>query len=235
MSYSTELLCFSYACSIVPEQIARQLKCSNKILLPDTILHDISNNDNITFPLFFNIQNKENKLNRVCAVHEFTAPPGVCNIPFYIMNELGISEGENIILESVSPVKGSFLKLRPHKTEFIELGNPKAILEKVMSKDYPVVHEGRTIAIHHKELNKTYYIDVLETQPAPVVQITNSDINVDFDKPLDYVEPKPPSPVNKKIDNSNNVFPSAYSKAKKYGTNTGFVPFSGKGNRLGDS
>ena len=233
MSYSTELLCFSYACSVVPEQITQQLRYSNKVLLPPSVLHDISNNENISFPLFFNIQNKENKLSRVCAVHEFTAPPGICNIPYYIMAELGMVEGEQIVIESASPVKGSFLKLRPHKTEFIELSNPKVILEKAMSRDYPVVHEGHIIVIYHE--GKTYYIDVVEALPAPVVQIINSDINVDFDKPLDYVEPKPPSPVNERIDNSKNGFQSAYSKAKKYATNTGFVPFSGKGNRLGDS
>ena len=116
MSYSTELLCFSYACSVVPEQITQQLRYSNKVLLPPSVLHDISNNENISFPLFFNIQNKENKLSRVCAVHEFTAPPGICNIPYYIMAELGMVEGEQIVIESASPVKGSFLKLRPHKT-----------------------------------------------------------------------------------------------------------------------
>ena len=50
-------------------------------------------------------------------------------------------------------------------------------------------------------MNRVYYIDVLETKPAPVIKIMNVDIIVDFDrKPLDYVEPEPqeekvPEPV----------------------------------------
>ena len=37
-------------------------------------------------------------------------------------------------------------------------------------------------------------IDVVETKPADVIQILNVDLNVDFDKPLDYVEPKVVTP-----------------------------------------
>ena len=112
MSYSTELLCFSYACSVVPEQITQQLRYSNKVLLPPSVLHDISNNENISFPLFFNIQNKENKLSRVCAVHEFTAPLGICNIPYYIMAELGMKEGENMLI-ATPKIIDSYIKKIP--------------------------------------------------------------------------------------------------------------------------
>ena len=117
----------------------------------------------------------------------------------------------------------------------------QAILEKILSEDYPVVTRGQTIAVYYKELNKVFRIDIVETKPAEVISIINTDINVDFDEPLDYVSPPPqptaphPSPAinptsppisppsieNKKIN---------YSNLQKTGV---FVPFSGTGNRLG--
>ena len=241
MSYSTELLCFSYACSSISEELRQRLKFSGKVLLPPSILHDVNSIDGITFPLFFNIKNKDNSFGRVCAVHEFSSPPGVCHVPYYIMDELGIKEGVNVIIELSCPVKGTFIKLRPHQTEFTELSDPKALLEKVMSKDYPTVSKDHTIAIFYKELDRIYYMDVMETEPAPVIQIINSDINVEFDKPLDYVEPTQVAEAIPSIPKENeniteNIIPSsnaAYNNAQRYGTNTGFVAFSGLGNRLG--
>ena len=252
MAYTTELLCFSYTCSALSDDLQERLKYSNKILLPPSVLYDINQLEKAEYPLFFKIKNKETEFGKVCGLHEFTAPPGVCHIPYYLLAELGMKEGEEIVIELATPVKGTSVKLRPHTTDFINLNNPKVILEKVMSLDYPVITEGHTIAINYKDLNRVFYIDVIETKPTSVIQIINTDINLEFDTPLDYVEPElepevsPPSPpespkqassnqawgVNTVINSSND----ASSKLDDYRINDkGFVPFSGKGHRLGDS
>jgi ubiquitin fusion degradation protein 1 len=95
-----------------------------------------------------------------------------------------------------------------------------------MSKDYPVITQGQTIAINHIELNRVFRIDIVETKPAEVISIVNTDLNLDFDEPIDYVppvktEPSPPK-TNKKVQQ--------FSKIRKSGV---FTPFSGTGNRLG--
>lgn len=221
-----ELICFSYACSSQSETLTERVKYSNKILLPPNILYELNkNSEEFKSPLFFKIINKENKLNEVCGVQEFTSPPGVIYVPYHIMEQLGISEGDNVNIELFMPSDGTYVKIRPHSTDFINLSDPKSVLEKVLSNDYPVIKEGSTICINYKELNKRYHIDIMETKPESIIKIINVDINVDFDEPLDYVPPEKPVKLNNFLKKTN--------EKKKSATDYDSNRFPGKGNRLG--
>jgi len=229
------LTCFSYACSSVPADTQKLLKYSNKILLPPSMLHKINEMDNIEYPLFFKIINPICEFGRVCAVHEFTAMEGVTNVPYYIMEDLGIAEGSQVSIEYINPPQGSYLKLKPHETAFINLSNPKVILEHIMSKDYPVVSKGETIVLNYKDLDKTFRIDIVDCQPSETIKIIDTDVNLDFDTPYDYVEPpQSSSPKNVKVDNYvTERNSSENTKLQGFKTTGKFVPFSGKGYVLG--
>lgn len=198
-------MCFSYACSSQSEELIQRVKYSNKILLPPSVLHQLQDNTNT---MFFKITNVENSFGQVCGVQEFTAPPGVVLVPYHILDGLGLTEGSTVNIDLSTPPDGSYIKLQPHKTEFIELPDPKALLEKALSVNYPVVTEGHTITIQNPENDKVYHIDIVKTEPSPIIKIIDVNINVDFEAPLDYV---PPPPVEK------------YDKER----------FPGKGHRLG--
>lgn len=184
----TKLMCFSYACSSQPDELTQRIKYSNKILLPPNVLHQLQDN---TTTMFFKITNIENSFGQVCGVQEFTAPPGVVHAPYHIMEGLGLKEGSRVNIELSTPPDGSYIKLRPHKTEFIELSDPKALLEKALSVNYPAVTEGHTITVQDPETNKVYHIDIVKTEPSPIIKIIDVNINVDFEPPLDYVPPPP--------------------------------------------
>jgi ubiquitin fusion degradation protein 1 len=141
--------------------------------------------------MFFKIKNLENEITEVCGVQEFSAPPGVVHIPYHIMEGMGIKEGSNVEISLYNPPNGSYVKLQPHKTEFIELSDPKAVLEKILSRDYPVVSQGQTIALYYKEVDKVYHIDIVKAEPAEVIKIINVNLNVDFDPPKDYMRSSP--------------------------------------------
>ena len=244
MSYSVNLQCFSYSCSdLNPDQIAN-MNCTNKIRLPPSVLKHLMEDvgeKSLEFPLFFSVKNTHTMYSNTCAVHEFSSPEGVCNLPFHIMQDLSVNEGDNIEIQLVCLVNGSFIKLRPHKTKFIDLTNPKAVLEKYMSLDYPVVTKGHTILINYKDIGEQFYIDIVDCEPADTIKIINTDVNVDFDTPCDYVEPpkikttspentlKPVVAENTKIEF--NRKPSL-NDFRKTNSNT-FVPFSGIGRKLG--
>ena len=205
MSYQTTLSCFSFTCSSQPEQIITRCQHTNKILLPPNVLQDLMIRDLFkeNDVLFFKVVNKKIEFGEVCSVHEFSAPPGICHIPYHIMETLGLTEGEDIEIEKVSPAKGEFVKLRLHKTAFTELANPKVILEKIMSEDYLVINQGQTIEINYKALGKVFKLDIVETQPAEIISIIDADLNVDFEEPLDYVPP----PTVRREHHTTIVFP----------------------------
>ena len=230
VSYKTTLSCFSFTCSSQSEEIINRCRYSNKILLPSDILQELMARDLFTENdiMFFNVINKKIEFGVVCSVLEFTASPGICHIPYHIMEELAITEGETVEIEKVSPPKGTYVKLRPQETAFIELSNPKSILEKIMSEDYPVITEGQTITINYKDLVKVFSIDLLETQPAEVISIIDTDLNVEFGEPLDYIAPTLPSPLR---DSAEDELPAIESRPINRGEE--FVPFSGRGYRLG--
>ena len=217
--FTTTLLCFSYACSSQSEELTSRVKYSNKILLPPSVLYNINNHqsqsqsqnsDNFGDVMFFGIKNLENEITEVCGVQEFSAPPGVVHIPYHIMEGMGITEGSKVEVSLYNPPNGSYVKLQPHKTEFIELSDPKAVLEKILSRDYPVVSQGQTIALYYKELDKVYHIDIVKAEPAEVIKIINVNLNVDFDPPKDYQRSSPNdkrSSPNDKRSSPRNKFP----------------------------
>ena len=224
---STELSCFSLMCSAQPEELTNKLKHSNKILLPPSILYELNQQEELDkYIMFFEVTNAKLQYGLVCGVQEFSAPPGICHVPYHIMDTIGITEGNQVEIEKISLVQGSYMKLRPHKTAFINLPDPKEILEKIMSSDYPVVTQGQTIELFHEGIK--YPIDIVETKPAEVISIVNTDINIDFEQPLDYVEP-PLKSVPLEPQNS----PTRAERLKKMKTTDKFTPFYGKGNRLG--
>ncbi len=81
------------------------------------------------------------------------------------------------------------IKLRPHRTKFIETNNPKAVLEYQL-RNFTCLHEGDTITI--TAFNEKFDIDILEITPKTpynAICIIDTDVNVDFAPPLDYEEP----------------------------------------------
>ena len=237
MEYSTDLMCFSFSCSQIGEDKTKLLNYSNKILLPSSVLSTLNDEDIMETPFVFRVKNKETQYGMVCGVHEFTAPPGVIHISYGLMAQMNINEGDTITIELVQPPKGEYIKIKPHQTEFIELNDPKSILEKHMSENYPVITKGQSISIKYEGTGKVYHIDIVETGPSEVILTLNCDLNVDFDEPYDYQEVMTQRKKKKEEDEQQRheaeMMSMRNEKIKQHNQIVGFVPFSGKGNILG--
>lgn len=207
----------SYKCLPVSHIKDREcLEDGNRIIMPPSALERLVYMDNIEYPMVFEIRkpataaaaattntttkgrqdNNEDDFQHVshCGVLEFTADEGFVYVPEGMMKNLQIHAGSIVVLKYVNLPKGTFMKIQPHRTNFIKLPDPKEILETAL-KDFACVTAGDTIIITHQY--NQYYIDILETIPPNGISLVETDCEVDFAPPLDYKEPekKPTSPV----------------------------------------
>ena len=127
-----------------------------------------------------------------CGVMEFSAQEGLCYMPYWMMQNLLLKEGDIVKVANVSLKKASFVKFRPRTKDFLDISNPKAVLEKSL-RTYSCMTAGDQICIPYN--GKKYFIDVLEVRPDGKASIIETDVSIDFAPPADYVEPSRSSGV----------------------------------------
>lgn len=110
-----------------------------------------------------------------------------------MMQNLALEEGEIVNLRSASLPKGTYVKLQPHTTDFIDITNPKAVLETTL-RNFSCLTVGDQITINYN--NRQYFIDIVEAKPQAAISVIETDCEVDFAPPLDYVEPTRPEPTS---------------------------------------
>jgi ubiquitin fusion degradation protein 1 len=103
-----------------------------------------------------------------------------------MMQNLLLQEGDVITLRNATLPKGTYVKLQPHSKDFLDISNPRAVLETTL-RNFSCLSVGDTIPIQYN--NRKYFIDIVEAKPADAISVIETDCNVDFAPPLDYVEP----------------------------------------------
>lgn len=223
-----------------------RLECSNLVLLPPEILQNIGmdwfSENKTNMPSFFNLTFKDKSVN--VGVLEFTEIPDVIYLPWHLFRILDLKEGERIDVKMLEEdiTTATEITLKPHSYKFVELPNPKEILETLISKNYPIITLHDILKIKHE--GEEFYISVTKLEPHSVVKMLNCDVNLIFEPAVDYVSPEVSpcvSPSQKMLDSSedtcgqqmqNRVVTQFKSEQSKQ---MGFVPFSGNGNRLGSN
>jgi len=199
----------------------------------------------IQYPMLFEITNPQTGRKTHGGVIEFTAEEGMVFMPYWMMQNLLISEGQIVVLKSASLKKGTFVKFQAHTSDFLDISDHKAVLE-VSLRNYSCLTRGDTIMIPYN--GKNYYIDVKDTKPDPAISVIETDVQVDFEAPKDYKEPpptqrvmNPPSFLTGSSDapamtGVSNDQPGAPRRAESDGvfteSNNGFQAFTGGGNTL---
>lgn len=106
------------------------------------------------------------------------------------MRSLKLSEGDPIRLRGKTLPKGKLVKIEPQTVDFLEIADPKAVLEAALS-NFSTLTKGDIIEFSYNCL--TFEILILEIQPdAEGISIIDTDLEVDFAPPKGYVEPKRP-------------------------------------------
>ena len=244
--YITNCQCYSLPMFYDYEKI-KKLENSDKILIPMHIINRIKDKfDNIVYPLIFEIEKIDNEgLNFMegigmkkiikCQVYDFLEDIDDIYIPFRLMQNLWMNEGSLISLKYSLKQhnKGTKIILRPHTSEFLDIDEPKVFLKNGLIENYSILSKEDIISISY--LENTLYFDVLETFPENTIIVNNTDLEVDFENPLDYTDLDykeikiPEKKIEQSIDKKNHGISQDID-----GVNKEYSPFSGKGYRLGD-
>ncbi|GAA5989359.1 hypothetical protein JCM10908_001277 [Rhodotorula pacifica] len=164
------------------------LMFGGKIVMPPSALDEITQLD-IELPLDFELTNPLNpELNTHAGVLEFIADEGCVNLPQWMMDQLRLNEGDVIRIVGGRYPKGKMIKIQPQSVDFLEVSDPKALLEGVM-RNYSCLTAGDIIEINYHSL--TFRLLIMEiTPPGPAISVLDTDLEVDFAPPVGYVEPE---------------------------------------------
>ncbi|GMY05682.1 ubiquitin fusion degradation protein 1 homolog [Fagus crenata] len=199
-----------------------QIESGDKIIMPPSALDRLASL-HIDYPMLFELRNAAAERVSHCGVLEFIAEEGMIYMPYWMMENMLLQEGDIVRVKNVTLPKGTYVKLQPHTKDFLDISNPKAILETTL-RNFSCLTTGDSIMVAYN--NKKYYIDIIETKPASAISIIETDCEVDFAPPLDYKEPEKPVAS----------FPAGKSAAQAEEapaeTEPKFNPFTGVGRRL---
>lgn len=215
--FNTTYKCYSV--SMLPGNERQDVENGGKIIMPPSALDQLTRL-NVEYPMLFKLTN--NKINRSthAGVLEFVADEGKIYIPYWMMHNLLLEEGDMVQIESVSIPVATYSKFQPQNVEFLDITNPKAVLENCL-RNFACLTTGDLIAIKYN--NTTFELSVLETKPGPAVTIIECDMNVEFAPPVGYTEPQ------KKAKQEE---PMAVDPSELMPEPAGFVAFKGAGTRL---
>ncbi|AFZ79441.1 ubiquitin fusion degradation protein, putative [Theileria equi strain WA] len=167
----------NYRCFSVSFAGKESMENGNKILLPQSALNELASR-NISWPMMFEIKNPKNGKITHGGVLEFISEEGCCNIPYWVMQNLGLNEGQVVTIRNVSLPKALWVKLKPLTEDYWEISNPRAILETSL-RNFATLTAGDIIPIHY--INKVYNIEIVELKPGFACSIIETDMEVEFE------------------------------------------------------
>ncbi len=157
------------------------------VILPPSALSKLTQL-NIEYPMLFEIHHKSMTKKTHAGVLEFIAEEGRVYLPSWMMKTLLLEEGSIVEVKSTSLQLGKFVKIQPQSTAFLDISDPKAVLEQAF-RSFSCLTIGDIISIAYND--QLYEILVMETKPSDKgISIIETDLEVDFAPPLGYVEPE---------------------------------------------
>jgi ubiquitin fusion degradation protein 1 len=159
-----------------------------KVFLPPSALDKLTRL-HIMYPMLFEVKNNKHKLSTHAGVLEFTAEEGKVYLPYWLMQTIQLEPGNLVQIQSTELSLGSLVKLQPQDPSFLEISDPKAVLQRSLN-NLPCLTVGDIFTFEYNDT--VYSIAVLEVKPEDAkkaICIIDVDLNVDFAPPLGYEEP----------------------------------------------
>jgi len=184
----------AYSVAMLPGKERDYLSYGGKIIMPPSALANLTQLD-LESPWTFQLRNPSNPAASTHAgVLEFIAREGVVHLPQWMMKTLRLKEGDAVRITGAQLRKGKLVKLQAQSTSFLEISDPKAVLEQAL-RNFSTLTQGDMIEIVYNSM--VFEILIMESKPEGAgISLIDTDLEVDFAPPKGYVEPKrvPPPP-----------------------------------------
>ncbi|KAI6028653.1 UFD1-domain-containing protein [Pisolithus orientalis] len=193
----------AHSLAMLPGRERENVSYGGKIIMPPSALANITRLD-LESPWMFQLRNPSNPAASTHAgVLEFIADEGVVHLPYWMMKTLRLDEGDPIRITGAELPKGKFVKLQAQTVHFLEISDPKAVLEQAL-RNFTALTQGDIIEIYYNSM--VFGFLVMETVPnGGGICVLDTDLEVDFAPPVGYVEPErpkapPPSTMASKLN-----------------------------------
>ncbi|KAJ3045969.1 ubiquitin fusion degradation protein [Rhizophlyctis rosea] len=203
-----------------------ELIYGGKIVMPASALGELSQLE-IEYPMLFEITKNGTQDSIFAGVLEFVAEEGRCYLPSWMMQTLKLDEGSLIHLKNTSLPLGHFVKLQAQSTKFLEITDPRAVLERSL-RNYSALTKESIIEIKYNNVVHSLKIMEIKPEASRGISVVETDLEVDFDTPVGYVDPIPPpmSYQPHSIGSEMNIDEHKVAQAEK------FSAFKGSGQKL---
>ena len=239
-----------YPIAMMPGPDRPEANHGGKIFLPASALEKLTRL-HITYPMLFELINGTEEKMTHAGVLEFTAEEGKVYLPQWLMNTLLLDVGDLLQIKSTDLAPGTFIKLQPQSPSFLEISDPKAVLERAF-RNFSALTVGDVFSFEYND--EIYEVAVLQVKPdhgSQAICTMETDLSVDFAEPVGYQEylkeqEKNKPQMDKKLKgghlhtqgsmaqaiNYSAIAPSSDQLAK--GEKAASLRFTGGGNRLGN-
>ncbi|KAG5519018.1 hypothetical protein PMAC_002549 [Pneumocystis sp. 'macacae'] len=185
-----------YSVSMMEGNERNSVNFGGKVILPPSVLNKLSRL-NISYPMLFELKNTEKDRITHAGVLEFIAEEGRIYLPLWMMQTLLLEQGDLLSVVSTKLPLGSYVKIRPQHPDFLQITDPKAVLENAL-RNFSALTKEDIFQINYNE--QIYEIEVLDVKPndgRESISVVETDLEVDFAPPLGYSEPEPAKKLNK--------------------------------------
>ncbi|KAH6621213.1 ubiquitin fusion degradation protein UFD1-domain-containing protein [Chaetomium sp. MPI-SDFR-AT-0129] len=166
-----------------------ELNYGSKIFLPPSALDKVSRL-HVQWPIMLELINGATSKHTHAGVLEFVAEEGRAYIPQWMMQSLQLDVGDMIQVKTTSLELAKLVKLQPQSVNFLEITDPRAVLEKAF-RNFASLTKGDVFSFEYND--EIYDMAVLDVKPETDkmgVSMIETDVSVDFAPPVGYVEPE---------------------------------------------
>ncbi|KAL2263262.1 hypothetical protein VTK26DRAFT_7527 [Humicola hyalothermophila] len=178
-----------YPLIMAPGAERPELNYGSKIFLPPSALDKMARL-HIQWPIMFELINGAKGKHTHAGVLEFVAEEGRAYIPQWMMQTLQLDVGDMIQIKTTSLELAKQVKLQPQSVNFLDVTDPRAVLEKVF-RNFAALTKGDVFNFEYND--EIYDMAVLDVKPETEkmgVCMIETDVSVEFAPPVGYIEPE---------------------------------------------